>query len=321
MVDNDLGLCNNAMTPQQYAAAQYTTMIYNNYGDQFDSFDLAGHSLGGENAFAAALNTCQGMQEKIKRVVSFDGPGSSDEFLYANRDAIERMSEVMVHYKYTFIGYVLTQPPGIEDYTIETYETIPGTGEETPSFRHSICFIRFDENGMPIVTDDDKLLEMESFITGALDYTTRAKGVFVLFELIDMASLLGVSPLAFITLIACRIGFKIGDMIDINELNELANALSSQLVGRMQTFEINVKFQNIYVDYESMEDNYSKCISRVENVGSKLGFLNACFSKITINNICHEMNIEKKYTENLHNAAKNIYSYYSQAEKNIMAVN
>ena len=43
----DIGLLNHALTTQQARATIYMQELWEKYGDQYDSFSVTGHSLGG----------------------------------------------------------------------------------------------------------------------------------------------------------------------------------------------------------------------------------------------------------------------------------
>ena len=90
-VQNDFGLLNNTVTPQQKDAQDYTRYLYEKYGDDYDSFDFSGHSLGGNLAEHASLTAPEAMQSKIDRSINFDGPVSWGRFCCRFRDRITEL--------------------------------------------------------------------------------------------------------------------------------------------------------------------------------------------------------------------------------------
>lgn len=100
----DFGLLNSTHTAQQKASEEYLKYIEENYGDKYEGFALTGHSLGGNLAFHSALQASEFMKNKIKQVVSCDGPGFSDEYIVANIDKIFEMAPKMKHLNWSVIS-------------------------------------------------------------------------------------------------------------------------------------------------------------------------------------------------------------------------
>ena len=72
---------------------------------------MTGHSLGGGLATHSAITAPEGMQEKIDRVVSFDGPGFSDEYLKAHQKEIRRIKDRLEHFEWR-LGRSTFEPAG-----------------------------------------------------------------------------------------------------------------------------------------------------------------------------------------------------------------
>lgn len=126
----DVGMLNNALTIQQKNAEDYIRYIYENYGDKYNSFSLTGHSLGGNLAQHAGNMAPDEMRGKINHVVSWDGPGFSDEYINAHRVEINKAKEYQSHYQYSWVGSLLTPLPGTEDRVIKAHDD-PTAGGST----------------------------------------------------------------------------------------------------------------------------------------------------------------------------------------------
>lgn len=141
----DLGLLNNAdTTAQQELAQKFTQEIYERYGGQYEGFSFTGHSLGGNLAGHATVTAPDGMP--VRRCISYDGPGYSDEYIQRYGDQIARRSGLIDHYQYSVVGTLLNPLPGTNYRTIAAHN-----GDGVPPFslitRHSTENIEFDGYG------------------------------------------------------------------------------------------------------------------------------------------------------------------------------
>lgn len=107
----DLGLLNNTLTKQQADATAYMQYINDNYGNEFGSFSITGHSLGGNLAEHCAVTAPAGMN--IDHVINYDGPGFSDEYIAAHQDDIAKVCDKIDHYQHSFVGSLLNPLPGV----------------------------------------------------------------------------------------------------------------------------------------------------------------------------------------------------------------
>lgn len=113
-VVSDIGLLSAYETLQQKSVEKYTKFINDYYGDRYDYVATTGHSLGGALSFHSALTAPQDLWEKIVQSYSMDGPGTSEEYLIAHADYIERMMshpDVMKHRGWSWVGTLLCSLP------------------------------------------------------------------------------------------------------------------------------------------------------------------------------------------------------------------
>ncbi len=124
---SDLGLLNNTLTPQQDDVYAFLKQIAeSDYIDNYDSIGLAGHSLGGNLAMHGAVVSGMpeiGLDDKLARCVSFDGPGFSDEYTKENRELIEKVNEKITHYQWSVVGGLLLELPGVKRTTLKVKDS------------------------------------------------------------------------------------------------------------------------------------------------------------------------------------------------------
>ena len=109
----DFGLLNNTETWQQAQAEEFTRRMYEEFGDQYDSYAFTGHSLGGNLAIDAAIDAPPGMRDRISQVVGLDSPGFSDEYWATHADGIREMEGRISHYQWSGVGAIY-ETPGTE---------------------------------------------------------------------------------------------------------------------------------------------------------------------------------------------------------------
>ena len=195
----DVGRVDNELTDQQADATKYMEeLYYGKYLDKYDHISITGHSLGGSLAMHSAISAPEGMQDKIDRVTSFDGPGFSDEYLKAHKEGIERVKEKIDHYEWSWVGSLLNQPDGINNRIIKAHDDeesrdinlplrlqallikagIPPQVAEkmveeiAPSLvRHATKNVEFDENGNVIEGERGTLQKFTSPLSKDLENT------------------------------------------------------------------------------------------------------------------------------------------------------
>lgn len=113
-VDADLKLLNSTLTTQQNEC----DIFMQKYADKlagYDNLAMVGHSLGGNLAeYSTIVSHKYGLDGKIKQCMSLDGPGFSDEFIRLHREEIEKMAPVMKHRRWSFVGTMLNDLPGVD---------------------------------------------------------------------------------------------------------------------------------------------------------------------------------------------------------------
>ena len=145
-IEADLGLVNSTLTIQQGEVYKFLKKISeSDYINNYDSLGLTGHSLGGNLAMHGAIVSAMpeiGLDDKLKRCVSYDGPGYSDEYIDYYEKYINKVSGKITHYKWSPVGGLLFELPNVS--------RIPLKFEEKDDFiynligRHSTTSIIFD---------------------------------------------------------------------------------------------------------------------------------------------------------------------------------
>lgn len=153
-IGSDFGLLGSLQTRQQAEADRFLAK-YKNQINSYDSINLTGHSLGGNLAEYAALQSHKyGFDDKVDRCVSLDGPGFSHNFIAAHIDDINRMKGKMTHYRWSPIGYCLFTLPGVEyiDVSVSNEANTKDDDKDIGTlkgvvYRHDTKYLDFDENG------------------------------------------------------------------------------------------------------------------------------------------------------------------------------
>ena len=96
----------------QISAKEYLEKIANKYKNK--KIILGGHSKGGNVAIYAAVTTLQNIQERIVRVVNYDGPGFDQEFIKSIKNK-EMLNKVFTYIPQdSIIGRILEHEEGYE---------------------------------------------------------------------------------------------------------------------------------------------------------------------------------------------------------------
>ena len=168
-IGSDLGLLNSVLTPQQARAEQYVRDIYAKYGDQYNHFNLTGHSLGGNLAEHATITAPDSMRKKIDRCLNLDGPGVSQTYLAAHADDIHKSQGIIDHYQWSVIGALLNTVPGTNYQTIKA-KTPDDQGAMSIVWRHDTRnVVDYDENGNMVPGEKDWLARHAKEISSLLD--------------------------------------------------------------------------------------------------------------------------------------------------------
>lgn len=168
-VGADIGLVNSTCTNQQSEVERFLEK----YKDQLNGYDnlaMAGHSLGGNLAeYATIVSSEYGLDDNIKQCVSMDGPGFSKEFIDKHREQIEKMSDVMYHPRWSFVGTMLNDLPGVNYEYVEVANK-DGIDDYNALTRHSTEYLVYDENGKLIPGNQDTLSKITSVISKGVDH-------------------------------------------------------------------------------------------------------------------------------------------------------
>lgn len=119
----------------------------NRYTGDYDSLDLTGHSQGGREAIT--LSALIDDPEKVRYVVSLDGPGYSKEFLEKYGHLIDEDKILHVYPDESIVGHLLYTPGGEAIYVEANSSLIKN---------HSLSTWRVDENGNFVRMDDANLI-------------------------------------------------------------------------------------------------------------------------------------------------------------------
>lgn len=145
----DVGLLHSTCTNQQAEVERFLA-ANKDLLSKYDNITMTGHSLGGNLAeYATIMSYKYGLDKKIKQCVSLDGPGFSDEFIVANLPHILAMRKVMKHYRWSLVGDLLCDLPGVEYQYVQVNEK--KVKEEHGDFgavfqRHNTEYLEYDEN-------------------------------------------------------------------------------------------------------------------------------------------------------------------------------
>ena len=154
----DLGLLDNELTWQQKKAEAYMQKLWLRYGDEYESFYLTGHSLGGNLVTHMTITAPDDMRDKIEYCISMDGPGFSEEYIKAHREEIEQVADKIDHYQWSWVSGLLNPLPGVEDKIIKAHDDESvGNKVKAMFWRHATYNVEYDENGNVMKGDESDL--------------------------------------------------------------------------------------------------------------------------------------------------------------------
>lgn len=143
----DFGLLNSPITTQQARAEEYMKELWEKYGNQYDSYSVTGHSLGGNLSEHMAITAPDGMKRKIDHVTSMDGPGFSDEYIVSHKKDIEKVSDKMTHNQWSVVSSLLFPLPGVKDKVVKAHNEEGTNAIKGIFWRHDTHNVEYDENG------------------------------------------------------------------------------------------------------------------------------------------------------------------------------
>ncbi len=134
---------------------------------------MAGHSLGRNLTEYATIVSCKyGFSDNITQCVSMDGPGFSKELIDKYRDQIEKMSGVMYHPRWSFVGTMLNDLSGVEYQYVEVSNDANAIDDADYNAvtRHYTKYLVYDENGKLVEGEQDNLSKITSVISEGVDH-------------------------------------------------------------------------------------------------------------------------------------------------------
>lgn len=312
-INADIGLLNSIETEQQECAAKYMKYLYEEYGDEFESFSLTGHSLGGNLAFHGAVSAPDEMKDKITQAVSFDGPGFSDEYISAHYADIQKAASKMRHYEWSPVGALLLPLPGVKSTAVKIQDAPEGEEGNYYLIRHDSCFVVFNDDGNIIEVPEPKDLEILGEISQYIDKITNGVG---LVGALQFVSFLLSSPALAVGGAGAFVFFKnvfssAAEWIEKNIIrtNREAN-FDVKIAAVRQTYDVEVNVQKELAYIADEIDNIKNHISGgiwMWGVKSKLGR--------TASNVGKESRGMQKMSE----VALNVISQYVQSENRIIS--
>lgn len=242
---SDLGLLNSTETLQHEEVNRFLSM----YADElkkYDSLAMTGHSLGGNLAeYATIVSSRYGLDDKITKCISFDGPGFSNEFLLKYYNEINQMSSKMTHYRWSLVGGLLFDLPGVTYVTCKVKDKYNDMDHIVT--RHSTNAIDFDKDGSVKKGDRDWL----SIITDGIS------------KVIDGASF-NLFPFFMPTFMLFNRGFaSLGDIFD-----SFVNGVKStyQKIHDMIQSIFNRESRHFRVNTEALRSDSDKVNASIERV-------------------------------------------------------
>jgi hypothetical protein len=170
-INTDFKMINEGVgVEQQRIAAEYMAYINSHYN--YDAYATAGHSLGGNLSFYAAITAPPEMRAKIIQALNGDGPGFAEEFLTNPlfAEGIRDMSGKMNHYQWSLVGAILNPVPGSHYMSLKTKDNVYGDyGLGALTAKHSMTFVEMDEHGRVIKGEMDRFAESIGRFTREID--------------------------------------------------------------------------------------------------------------------------------------------------------
>lgn len=159
-IEADLGLLDSSLTGQQDRAAKYMNELWYKYGDNYDKFSVAGHSLGGNLSQHMTVFAPAAMRSKLDHTINFDGPGFSDEYIRLNADRISDTCVIMDRYQWSWVSSLLIPLTGVADHIVRAHDEEGMGFPKGALFRHDTHNVEFDEFGNVQVGDESSLSQL-----------------------------------------------------------------------------------------------------------------------------------------------------------------
>lgn len=181
-VGADIGLVNSTCTNQQEEVDRFL-LKYQSQLNGYDNLAMSGHSLGGNLAeYATIVSGKYGLDDNISQCMSMDGPGFSDEFILKYRKEIQNMSPVMRHPRWSFVGTMLNDLPGVEYEYIKVSNEANTVDDEKYSAvtRHDTKYLEYDEKDRLVHGEQDGLSKATSVISKGVDHMPPVIGTLLI---------------------------------------------------------------------------------------------------------------------------------------------
>ena len=169
----DIMLINETCTKQQgevRAFLKSRQKLLNKY----DNLYFTGHSLGGNLAeYAAIVSEEYGLDDNLKKCVSLDGPGFSGEFLEKYKQQINKIKDKMKHYRWSFVGTMLNDLPGVE------YQFVKVVENDSKAYcftRHDTRNLDFEGDSLQEGAEQDTLSKITQKVSQGVDHMPEIAG-------------------------------------------------------------------------------------------------------------------------------------------------
>lgn len=309
---------NNELTDQQADATRYMEYLYQKYGDRYDHFNLTGHSLGGSLSMHSAISAPEGMQDKIDQVISFDGPGFSDEYLRKHKEGLQRVRDKLAHYEYSWVGSLLNQPKGIHNRIVKAHDD-----QETDDvfrsqlFRHHTRNVEFDADGNVQDGERGTLQSLMSVITKIQENIPWLWQIehFNLF----LCSILA----AYVFSVGDQILQKLDEVVE--SVKEKANELYTSYLSLVVSgnYEIHTSEVCRMMDgLESAQIRMDRIADQVREIKRDLPYdsLSAFYYKSLLGNISNGIESEGKKADKISRVIDNAVRKYNQGDQKVSSI-
>lgn len=315
----DVGRLNNPETWQQNDATQYMKYLYEKYGDDYNNFSVTGHSLGGSLATHSAISAPKDMQAKIDKVISFDGPGFSDEYLNSHKDGIDRVKDKIYHYEYSFVGALLIQPEGIHNRVIKAHD------DEVKSdicwrhlVRHHTRNVEFDENGNVMDGEREYIQVAWGEITKDMD-----KGHSFVWELLSFKTYALLLLSAYFASVALN-GLKDMEQI-VNSIRNKAQEIYNNFLALVVSGEYDINTTSICAaaeDIESVNRILQKIAGEVNEISRTLPYdsVSAYYYKHCLRSLSSDLISEGKKAVKISSVANRAAANYNKGDQKVSSL-
>lgn len=174
----DIGLVNSTCTNQHEEVERFLSK-YRDKLKEYDGLAMTGHSLGGNLAeYATIVSYKYGLDDNITQCVSMDGPGFSEEFIEKYRTQIENMSGIMDHPRWSLVGPMLEDLPGVHYRFVDVSNDANqlDDAEYNVLTRHDTKYLRYDENGNLVAGEQDTGSHISSIISKGIEHLPAPVG-------------------------------------------------------------------------------------------------------------------------------------------------